>query len=210
MLLPRSASGQGVATLGDLEVHRKVLRIRVHATSGVDEAYVRKAVDVARELLHDAGLATEWSVCVSTACSIEQVRAAEITVIFEAGNDPRLAGRCGRAALGDMAGLGTVRASVPCVAGIAVRLRQRLDTGAHPLFAQARHHDLTGAIVAHEIGHVLGLHHGPAGVMRERLDRNDIIALRASRFGFTAPDAATMRRSAELVTGRAQPALARR
>lgn len=210
MLSPPSASGQDTATLDDVEDQADVIRIRVHATSGVHESYVRQAVDVARELLRDAGLATRWSVCVSIGCPIDQVRAAEIVVIFEVANDARLRGRCGLAALGDMAGLGTVRVSVPCVAAIAMQLRQRLDTGSHPLLALAPHHDLTGAIVAHEIGHVLGLRHGPAGMMRERMDRNDVLSLREHRFMFTATEMAIMQRNAEVVTGYAKPVLARR
>ena len=210
MLLPRSASGQPVATLGDLEIDRDALRIRVHATSGVHEAYVRQAVDVARGLLASAGVVTAWSVCVPASCPVEQVKAFEIVAIFEKANDRTLAGHCGRAALGDMTGRGTVRVSVPCVAAIALRLRQRLDTGSHPLFALASHHDLTGAILAHEVGHVLGLRHGPTGLMRERLDRNDVLSLRSHRFTFAAPDVATMQRNAELATGRARSALARR
>jgi hypothetical protein len=74
----------------------------------------------------------------------------------------------------------------------------------------SRHHDLTGAIVAHEIGHVLGLHHGPVGVMRERLDPSDILSLREHRLVFSRNDAATMQRSAERVAGRAAAMLARR
>ena len=132
---------------------------------------------------------------------MDQVRAATVVVILEGGPDRRQGSYCGRAALGTMEGSGTVRVSVPCVAAATARLRQRLDTGSHPMLAMSRHDDLTGAVVAHEIGHVLGLDHGPVGLMRAQLDRNDIISLRADRLTFSAPEATTMRRSAERVAG---------
>jgi len=207
-LLPLPVFGQATAAHPDITDRGAVLRVRVHASGDATDAYVRQVVDVARALLAGAGVATEWAVCVEVACPIDQVRAASIVVIVEA-KGPWEGNRCGRAALAPVEASGTVRVSVPCVAGVAERLRQRLDTGSHPMLAMSGHHDLTGAVVAHEIGHVLGLHHGPTGVMREQLDRNDIISLRSDRLAFSAPDAATMRRSAERVIGAPQPALAR-
>ena len=210
MLLPRPVYGQGTDASSVDTADEEGLRVRVHAVAGVGETYVRQAVAVARELLTRAGLATDWSICVDVACPIDEVRAAPIVVILQNTSDQRRPGRCGRAALGHVEGAGTVRVSVPCVAAVLARLRQRVDTGSHPLLALARHHDLTGAVVAHEVGHVLGLRHGPIGVMRERLDPNDIVSLRARRLAFTEPDALTMQRSAERAAGRGRSVLARR
>ena len=161
-------------------------------------------------MLAGAGLATEWAVCVEVACPIDQVLASPVVVILEGERDRRQAGHCGRAALGTTEGSGTVRVSVPCVAAAAAHLRRRLDTGWHPLFALAHHDDLTGAVVAHEVGHVLGLGHGPAGVMRPQLDRNDIMSLRANRLTFTEADAAHLRRSAGRMVASTQPTLGNR
>jgi hypothetical protein len=210
MLLPRPVFGQDTETRPGIAVDREALRVRVHAADGVGEAYVREAVAVARELLTGAGVVTVWSVCVDLGCPIDEVRAAAIVVIFQDTSDPRQPGQCGRAALGHAEGSGTVRVSVPCVAAVPARLRQRLDTGSHPLLAMSRHHDLTGAVVAHEVGHVLGLRHGPTGVMREQFDRNDIVTLRTHRLAFTEPDALAMQRSAERAGGRGRSVLARR
>ena len=210
LLLPRPVFAQGVETLPVVTPDEKALRVRVHAVSGVREAYVRQAIAVAQDLLTTAGLATQWSVCVDVACPIDEVRAATIVVVLQAASDPQRPGRCGRAALGNVEGSGTVRVSVPCVEAVSARLRRQLDTGSHPLLAAPRHHDLTGAVVAHEVGHILGLRHGPVGVMRQELDRNDVVSLRAHRLAFTEADALTMQRSAERAGGRGRSVLARR
>ena len=90
--------------------------------------------------------------------------------------------------------------SVPCVAGVAFRLTRRAGTGTNPLLAMPRHDDLVGAIVAHEIGHLLGIRHAPAGLMRARLEADDIIALRRGTLRFSPAEARGMRIAA-LVAG---------
>ena len=88
--------------------------------------------------------------------------------------------------------------SVPCVAGVAFRLTRRPGTGTNPLLAMPRHDDLIGAIVAHEIGHLLGIRHAPAGLMRASLEANDIIALRRRKLRFSPAEAGRMRIAALL------------
>ena len=93
---------------------------------------------------------------------------------------------------------GTVIASVPCLAGVAFRLTRRAGLGTNPLLAMPRHDDLVGAIVAHEIGHVLGIRHAPSGLMRASLEAGDIIALRRGKLGFSPAEARGMRIAASL------------
>jgi hypothetical protein len=88
--------------------------------------------------------------------------------------------------------------SVPCVAGVAFRLTRRPGTGTNPLLAMPRHDDLIGAIVAHEIGHLLGIRHAPAGLMRASLETDDMIALRRGKLRFSPAEAGRMRIAALL------------
>ena len=90
--------------------------------------------------------------------------------------------------------------SVPCVAGAAFRLTRRAGTGTHPLLAMPRHDDVVGAIVAHEIGHLLGIRHAPSGLMRASLVADDLIALRRGTLRFSPAEASRMRVAA-LVAG---------
>jgi len=88
--------------------------------------------------------------------------------------------------------------SVPCVAGAAFRLTRRAGIGTNPLLAMPRHDDLVGAIVALEIGHLLGIRHAPAGLMRAGLEADDIIALRRGKLRFSPAEAGRMRTAALL------------
>src|SRR6187431_777202 len=143
-LQPWPVLGQGTPARPGITRDGDVLRLRVHATGDTRDEYARQVVDVARQLLAGAGVATEWAVCVEVACTIDQVLASPVVVILEGRRDRRQAGHCGRAALGTMEGSGTVFVSVPCVAAAAAHLRRRLDTGWHPLLALAHHDDVTG------------------------------------------------------------------
>ena len=68
----------------------------------------------------------------------------------------------------------------------------------HPLLAMPRHDDLIGAVVAHEIGHLLGIRHAPAGLMRASLETDDMIALRRGKLRFIPAEAGRMRIAALL------------
>jgi predicted Zn-dependent protease len=61
------------------------------------------------------------------------------------------------------------------------------------LWAVARHDDIVGAVIAHEIGHLLGLPHAPAGLMRASLEAGEILALRRGTLAFSDSESAAMR-----------------
>jgi hypothetical protein len=178
---------------------RVALRVRVYANTQVDEATVRPALEGAEHLLASAGLVVAWRICAtSQPCPVEDTPGPEIVVILSSRDRQHGSENCGIAAHGTRDSAGTVMVSVPCVAGVAFRLTRRGRTGTNPLLAVPRHDDLIGAIVAHEIGHLLGIRHARAGLMRACLEADDIIALRRGQLRFSPVEASRMRIAALL------------
>ena len=150
-------------------------------------------------LLASAGLVVAWRVCdTAQSCPVEDTPVPEIVVILSSRDRQNGRENCGVAAHGARDSAGTVMVSVPCVAGVAFRLTRRAGTGTNPLLAMPRHDDLVGAIVAHEIGHLLGIRHAPSGLMRASLEADDMIALRRGKLRFSPAEAGRMRIAALL------------
>jgi len=170
------------------------LRVRAYAHRDVDEATVRAALKAADELLASAGVVVAWRVCdTAQSCPIEDTSVPEVVVILSSRERPNGAENCGMAAHGARDTAGTVMVSVPCAAGVAFRLTRRAGTRTHPVLAMPRHDDLVGAIVAHEIGHLLGIGHAPSGLMRADLEAGDVIAFRLGTLRFSPAEARRMR-----------------
>ena len=177
------------------------VRVRAYADRHVDAATARPALEVAKHLLASAGLVVAWRVCDTTqSCPVEDTPVPEIVVILSSRDRQHGRENCGVAAHGARASSGTVMVSVPCVAGVAFRLTRRAGTGTNPLLAMPRHDDLVGAVVAHEIGHLLGLRHAPSGLLRATLEADDLIALRRGTLRFSPAEESRMR-SAVLLAG---------
>jgi len=170
-----------------------LLHVRVYADRGVGRSTVERSQAVARRLLMSAGIDLVWRLCEPSAvCDLGTRPPREITVVLSADALTNGFEVCGRAAIGARGGRGTVRVSVPCVAGVAARLAVSGGGKAHPLLKVLGYDDVLGAVEAHELGHVLGLKHA-RGVMRARLDANDILALRLGILVFSASQRARMR-----------------
>jgi hypothetical protein len=172
---------------------RAMLRVRVYADRSVDDATVERAQGVAQRLLGSAGIEMTWRLCKpAELCDSIAEPSADVIVKLSRHVLTDRQENCGRAAVGAQPGRGTVQISVTCVATVADRISTRREGTIHPLLLIPRFDDLVGAVEAHEIGHVLGLKHGN-GLMRARLDPNDIVALRLGALGFGDAEGAQMR-----------------
>jgi hypothetical protein len=174
------------------------LRVRVHPRRGIGPDMVGRVVTHADALLGSAGLDVEWDTCLSgDTCTPSDRQAPEAVVILTLDDVPGMDGNCGVALPGRIAGRGTVVVSVRCVDAIALSMI-RLHARTHPLLMAWRSDDLVGAVIAHEIGHLLGLRHGRRGVMGAALDPADVLSLRTATCSFTSKEAAQMRRTLTL------------
>jgi hypothetical protein len=170
-----------------------VVRVRLYADRQVDDALLRRAQSDASRLLSSAGVANAWRICNAPDACPPVPETVPIVVILSSKGRPSGRENCGMAAHGTNDREGSVVISVPCVAGVAFRLSRHSAMRGNPLLLMPRHDDLVGAVMAHEIGHLLGLRHAPTGLMRATLEAADLAALRRGQLGFSQQEAARMR-----------------
>jgi hypothetical protein len=168
------------------------LRVWIYVVGPRQLADHLAAQAIADRLLQTAGVAVKWRMCGATnVCSRATDASPNVTLILT----PAVRPSCGTAAL-ERGGLSaTVLISLSCIDQIIFKVGGSPWGRSNPLLSTLEAYHLTGAAIAHEIGHVLGLRHTPSGIMRARLDTDDILALRRGQLGFRPTEVAAMRTS---------------
>jgi hypothetical protein len=161
------------------------LRVRWHVAGVVPAAEIRDIQDVSAALLSTLGVAVEWLDCRTPGTCAESSGGDDVMMVLVTGGRAR----CGEAQLGP-AGGATIVVSIACV------------DRATPSATAPERRDILGAVVAHELGHALGLGHAPAGLMRDRLGPAELDALRRGGLRFSAVEAHQVRARERYATGR--------
>jgi len=179
-------------TTGDDAAATVELQVIVHRS--MDAAGLALARESALALLATAGIAGEWRECGGGGRGCEgQNGPALIVVLLLPVLKMSQRAVCGEATRDGRTGVGTVLIYVPRHVELAQEFRSSSGARSQPALATLQAGHLVGLTVAHEVGHVSGLPHTGAGVMKARPNVGEIVALRTSQLRFAAAEATRMR-----------------
>lgn len=175
----------GMAFSNTIEAAQPAIRIVVFDQAGVTGPTLRKASDTARRMFHVAGIETVWTVCRASVDSEQHcvLPAGEYLQAFVRRN--------GKGLERTHEGMGLaliVKGERRVVCYAFVEPAEGLAELAHGSLDVA-----LGSVLAHEVGHLMGLRHSASGVMKANFEAYDMIEAESGRLLFDLGGAKALR-----------------
>jgi hypothetical protein len=158
------------------------IELRVVAHAAVEPRALRLARATVGDLLEPAGARVAWRDCPAEDTGCVGTGGDDAIVVRVVPTRPSTQRLCGGVVAGPRGPV--ILVFLSCHERLVETLRTRAGARSEPSLATLEIGHLLGLTVAHELGHVLGLAHGPGGVMRRRFDIADIVALRSAGLDF--------------------------
>ena len=162
-----------------------VVDLRVYTYSRMDPERTEDARRMAQGLLSAAGVESTWRLCrgYDDRCGEPAANARIVLIhVVAVGNEakPSILGD----AMAAPSALPIVHVYLPRIAELVGTFRRTGPERGLPQLLTLTTGQMVGLTIAHEIGHILGLRHGRAGIMREKLRAEDVAAARLLRLVF--------------------------
>jgi len=165
--------------------NEKPLTIIIFDQAGIEEQALRVAAVGAQRIFGSAGVETEWSVCKVSRDPTQHCALPPADTYLKVLVISNWAGPLKDDALGLALSVKGKGGSLCYVFADPVKGFASLNNGSPEA--------LLASVIAHEVGHLMGLKHTWSGIMKENFERRDLLAAESGRLFFNPHDAKSLR-----------------